>query len=137
VGFTGATVGVLFASLTFATDGQQPRTVFPIVLGYTLLFLFVSSACLIFSREIPWTLSTQAYINGLAFSTGLCPFAGKYGKRIGILAGFLSAVICTATSDMHGGLVLYNGGFTAGLTALVLLPILDFYKIIPKHNDDK
>ena len=37
---------------------------------------------------------------------------------------------------MHGGFVLYNGGFTAGLTALVLLPILDFYKIKPKYSDD-
>lgn len=136
VGFTGATAGVLFAALTFASDGQQPRTVFPIMLGYTILFVLVTGLCLAFNKDIPWTLSSQAYINGLAFSTGLCPFSGKYGKRIGTLAGFLSAVICTATADMHGGLVLYNGGFTAGLTALVLLPILDFYKITPKHDDD-
>jgi hypothetical protein len=84
-----------------------------------------------------WTLSTQAYINGLAFATGLCPFAGKYGVRIGILAGFVSAIICTSTAAMHGGFVLYNGGFTAGLTALVLLPILDFYNVTPKYEDDK
>ena len=83
-----------------------------------------------------WTLSTQPYINGLAFATGLCPFAGKYGVKIGILAGFISAVVCTITSDMHGGLVLYNGGFNAGLTALVLLPVLDFYGINPKYDDD-
>ena len=86
--------------------------------------------------EIPWTLSTQGYINGLAFATGLCPFAGKYGWKVGVLAGFLSAVICTSTSAMHGGFVLYNGGFTAGLTALVLVPVLDYYKIRPKFNDD-
>ena len=53
-----------------------------------------------------------------------------------MLAGFLSAVICTSTSAIHGGFVLYNGGFTAGLTALVLLPILDYYKIVPKYEDD-
>ena len=41
----------------------------------------------------------------------------------------MSAIICQSTAGMHGGFVLYNGGFTAGLTALVLLPILDFYKI--------
>ena len=136
VGFTGATVGVVFAALTFAADGQQPRTVFPIVLGYTLLFVMVAGSCYLAGASIPWTLSSQSYINGLAFSTGLCPFSGKYGRKIGVLAGFLSAVICTATAEMHGGLVLYNGGFTAGLTALVLLPILDFYKIRPKHEDD-
>lgn len=136
VGFTGPTVGVTFAALTFSADGQHPRTVAPIAVGYILLLVVVSALCGVLGMDIPWTLSTQAYINGLAFSTGLCPFAGKYGWRIGVLAGFMSAVICTATSAMHGGFVLYNGGFTAGLTALVLLPILDFYKIEPKFEDD-
>lgn len=137
VGFTGATVGVVFAALTFTADGQQPRTVWPIVLGYTLLFLFVCLISKICGFDIPWTLSTQSYINGLAFSTGLCPFSGKYGWWAGTVAGILSAVICTATSQMHGGLVLYNGGFTAGLTALVLLPVLDFYNVKAKYEDDR
>lgn len=136
IGFTGPTVGVVFAALTFAADGQQPRTVAPIVLGYVLLFAVVCAICAIGGMDIPWTLSTQGYINGLAFATGLCPLAGKYGWKIGVLAGFLSAIICTSTAAMHGGYVLYNGGFTAGLTALVLLPVLDFYKITPKFDDD-
>lgn len=136
VGFTGPTVGVVFAALTFSADGQQPRTVAPIALGYVLLSVVVSIICSILGTDVPWTLSTQGYINGLAFSTGLCAFSGKYGKRYGVLAGFLSAIICTSTAEMHGGFVLYNGGFTAGLTALVLLPILDFYKVKPKFEDD-
>ena len=136
VGFTGATVGVVFAALTFASDGQHPKNVFPIVVGYALLFAVVVVICLISGLDIPWTLSTQAYINGLAFATGLCPFAGKYGFKYGVIAGFLSATICTVTAAMHGGFVLYNGGFTAGLTALVLVPLLDFYKIKPRRDDD-
>ncbi len=136
VGFTGPTVGVVFAALTFSADGQHPRTVAPIAGGYILLLLVVFGLCTLLGIDMPWTLSTQGYINGFAFATGLCPFAGKYGWKIGILAGFISAIICTSTSAMHGGFVLYNGGFTAGLTALVLLPILDFYKIKPKYEDD-
>ncbi len=136
VGFTGATVGVTFAALTFAADGQHPRTVAPIAIGYALLLCLVCVICGVSGMDIPWTLSTQAYINGLAFSTGLCTFSGKYGWKIGVLAGFISAIICTSTADMHGGFVLYNGGFTAGLSALVLLPILDFYKVKPKYDDD-
>ena len=137
VGFTGATVGVTFAALTFAADGQQPRTVAPIVLGYVILQVIVCALCWLCRFDVPWTLSTQSYINGLAFATGLCPFAGKYGFKVGLLAGFLSAVICTSTAAMHGGFVLYNGGFNAGLTALVLLPVLDYYKIQPKYSDDQ
>jgi len=36
---------------------------------------------------------------------------------------------------MHGGFVLYNGGFNAGLAALIIIPILDFYKIKPNNVD--
>ena len=136
VGFTGATAGIIFAALTFAADGQHVRVVFPIVVGYIALFSIVVVICLISGYDIPWTLSTQSYINGLAFATGLCPFAGKYGFRYGVLAGFMSAIICTITAEMHGGFVLYNGGFTAGLTALILLPILDFYNVKTMRDDD-
>ncbi len=136
VGFTGPTVGVVFAALTFAADGQHPRNVFPIVVGYALLLAIVVTICMISGLDIPWTLSTQAYINGLAFATGLCPIAGKYGFRYGVIAGLLSATICTVTASMHGGFVLYNGGFTAGLSALILIPLLDFYKVNPKRDDD-
>lgn len=137
VGFTGPTVGVVFAALTFACDGQHPRNVFPIVIGYVLLFALVLCICLLAGLDIPWTLSTQAYINGLAFATGLCPIAGKYGPRYGIVAGFLSGTICTVTAEMHGGFVLYNGGFTAGLSALILISLLDFYNVKPRYEDDR
>ena len=82
---------------------------------------------MIAGREIPWTLSTQGYMNGAAFATGLCPIAGRYGKRYGVLAGFMSATLCTSTSAMHGGLMLYNGGLTTGITALILVPCLEYY----------
>jgi hypothetical protein len=78
-------------------------------------------------RDITWTVSTQGYINGVAFATGMSPIVGRYGKRAGIAAGFMCASMCTATSALHGGLVLYNGGLTAGLTVLILLPILEHY----------
>lgn len=137
VGFTGPTVGVVFAALTFAADGQHPRNVLPIAVGYAVLWAVVTVICLLSGLDIPWTLSTQAYINGLAFATGLCPIAGKYGFRYGVVAGVLSATICTVTANMHGGFVLYNGGFTAGLSALILIPLLDFYKVEPKYEDDE
>lgn len=136
VGFTGPTAGVVLAALTFASDGQHIRNVFPIVMGYVSLFVIVIIICLIAGMAIPWTLSTQIYISCLAFATGLCPIAGKYGFKYGVGAGFLSATICTVTGSMHGGFVLYNGGFTAGLAALIIVSLLDFYKVKPKREDD-
>ena len=82
---------------------------------------------LIFGLEIPWTLSTQTYMNGAAFATGLCPIVGCYGRRYGVIAGMMCAAMCASTSAIHGGFMLYNGGFTTGITALILIPCLEYY----------
>ena len=133
-GFTGPTVGVILAAMTFSTQGQHPVNVWPIFLGYAVLSIFVTVLTGIAGMELPWTLSTQGYLNGAAFATGLCPIAGKYGKRYGVLAGFMAAVLCTSTSSMHGGLMLYNGGLTTGITALILVPCLEYYWRPSKRN---
>ena len=126
-GFTGPTIGVILAALTFTSMGQHPKNVWPILAGYVLLYAVTIFFCEVNGRDITWSISTQGYINGVAFATGLCPIVGRYGIRAGIAAGMMCASMCTATRDLHGGFVLYNGGFTAGITALVLLPILEHY----------
>ena len=133
-GFTGPTIGVILASLTFTAIGQHPKNVWPILAGYILLYLLTVGFCQLNGRDITWTISTQGYINAVAFATGLCPIVGRYGVRAGITAGLLCASMCTATRDLHGGFVLYNGGFTAGITALVLIPILEHY--IPSVREE-
>ncbi len=126
-GFTGPTTGVILAAITFVSQGQHPRIVWPVLSGYVLLFLFVSASKVLLGFDIHWTLSTQAYMNGAAFATGLCPITGHYGKRFGMIAGIMCAVMCTSTSAIHGGFVLYNGGLTSGITALIMVPFLEYY----------
>ena len=126
-GFTGPTFGIMLAALTFSAMGQHPRNVLPILIGYQMLYLVTGFFCHMNGRELTWSLSTQGYLNGVAFATGMSPLVGHYGFRVGILSGFLCASMCTATSAVHGGFVLYNGGFTAGITVLILLPILEHY----------
>lgn len=126
-GFTGATVGIILAALSFSAKGQNPRNVLPVLCGYVALYALVTLICTLAGMDIPWTLSTQGYMNGAAFATGLCPIAGHFGKRWGVVAGFMCAVMCTSTSAVHGGFMLYNGGFTAGITALILIPCLEYY----------
>ena len=135
VGFTGNVAGLIFAAVTFSASGQHPKNVYPIIIGYMALSAVVHVICVVCGFDVPWTLSTQSYFGGIAFATGLCPFASKYGFKYGVLAGALSAVICSVTAQMHGGLMLYNGGFTAGLTALLLIPILDFYNVKERAAD--
>ena len=126
-GFTGATTGIILASITFSSQGQHPKNVWPVLLGYVVLFFIVSFSKLVFGLEIPWTLSTQTYMNGAAFATGLCPIVGCYGRKYGIIAGMMCAAMCASTSAIHGGFMLYNGGFTTGITALILIPCLEYY----------
>ncbi len=126
-GFTGPTTGIILASITFSSQGQHPKNVWPVLLGYVVLFAFVSISKIIFGLELPWTLSTQTYMNGAAFATGLCPIVGCYGKRYGVIAGIMCAAMCASTSAIHGGFMLYNGGFTTGITALILIPCLEYY----------
>ena len=126
-GFTGPTFGVIFAALIFTSMGQHVRNVWPIFVGYPLLSMFAFAFNRMIGGEAAWTVSNQAYINSVAFATGLCPIVGRYGSLAGILAGMLCASLCTATGALHGGLMLYNGGFTAGIVALILIPILEHY----------
>lgn len=126
-GFTGATTGIILASITFSSQGQHPKNVWPVLTGYFILFALVSCSKIIFGNNLPWTLSTQTYMNGAAFATGLCPIVGCYGRKYGIIAGIMCAVMCASTSAIHGGFMLYNGGFTTGITALILIPCLEYY----------
>ena len=131
VSWTGPTFGVTIAAITFAAAGQHPRNVFPIFIGYAVLYFLVNSICAIYGRPMMWSLATQGYICALAFATGLCPFSGVHGIIGGILAGMISAILCPNTVTMHGGLMLYNGGLNAGITAIILTPILALYE---KHK---
>lgn len=82
VAFTGPTVGAIFAAVTFAAIGQHPKNTWSIFMGYAALFVFVTLVCMLQGREVPWTLSTQGYINGVAFATGLAPIhAAMAGVR--------------------------------------------------------
>lgn len=127
VAFTGPTVGAIFAAMTFAAAGQHPKNTWSIFGGYVLLSVFVTLLYTLRGEPVPWTLTTQGYINGVAFATGLAPMAGKYGWKVGLTAGIIGASICTSTAAVHGGFMLFNGGFSAGITALILVPILEHH----------
>ena len=73
--------------------------------------------------------ASQSYLISFAFATGLCPIAGTYGWKWGAAAGFISGCIFTQKAATHGGLMLFNGGFAAGLTAMILIPVLEFYRV--------
>lgn len=122
--FTGATFGVVWCMLAFCAAGATPLNVLPIMVGYFIGSRFGVSA-----------INAQAIVVGLCFASGLAPVAGKYGPIAGVVAGILHYCLVTSVPAIHGGFNLYNGGFTSGIVAFVLVPVLEhFFRTIEERR---
>lgn len=123
--FTGPTFGVIWCMLAFCAAGATPLNVLPIMIGYFVASLFGATA-----------LNAQAIVVGLCFASGLAPISGHYGPIAGIIAGILHYCTVTSVPAIHGGFNLYNGGFTSGLVAFVMVPVLEaFFKTIQARKN--
>ena len=121
--FNGVTFGIIFCMLCTCNSGSHPKNVWPIMVGYVVASLVCG--WLFVGEKFALGINAQAIVIGLCFANGLSPIAGKYGWHYGILAGALHYLLVTAVPDMHGGYCLYNGGFTAALICLMLVPQLE------------
>ena len=123
--WTGMTFGIVFCMLCTCNSGSHPRNVLPIMLGYVVTsYLFGWIAGLLGVENYGLTIASQGVLIGLCYANGLSPISGTYGWAYGVLAGGLHYLLVTAVPDMHGGFCLYNGGFTAALFCLMLVPQL-------------
>lgn len=126
--FTGATMGAIMCMYAFCAQGAQPRTVFPIMIGYAIAsFLPFLTYVTGITDAQNWSLTTQAILVGLCFASGLAPIAGKWGFWPGVIAGAMHAILVMNVPLWHGGFCLYNGGFTDGLVAFLLIPVLECF----------
>ena len=121
-GFNGVTLGIVFCMVCFGANGAHPGNVWPIMVGYVA---FSYAATLGFGGVFP--VNAQAIMVGLCFASGLAPIAGDYGWWAGILAGGMHYLLVTSIPAIHGGFSLYNGGFTALVIAIILVPQLETF----------
>ena len=70
-------------------------------------------------------INAQAICVGLCYANGLSPIADKYGWRYGFIAAIMHYLLVTSVPNMHGGFCLYNGGFTAAVICVLLIPVLE------------
>ena len=125
--FTAPTFGVWWCMLAFCAAGATPLNVLPIMIGYWVGSLFGATA-----------INAQAMVVGLCFASGLAPVSGKYGPVAGIVAGLMHYCLVTSVPAIHGGFNLYNGGFTSGIVAFVLVPLLEhFFKTVEEWKAGK
>ena len=121
-GFNGVTIGIVFCMVCFGANGAHPGNVWPIMVGYVA---FSYATTLGFGGVFP--VNAQAIMVGLCFASGLAPIAGDYGWWAGILAGGMHYLLVTSIPAIHGGFSLYNGGFTALVIAIILVPQLETF----------
>ena len=124
--WTGMTFGIVFCMLATCNSGSHPGNVLPIMVGYVAAsFLFGWFFKALGGENFALTIGSQTILIGLCYANGLSPIAGKYGFGYGTLAGILHYLLVSAVPDTHGGFLLYNGGFTAALICLMLIPQLE------------
>lgn len=110
----GPTIGGIITIVGFGAFGKHVKNVWPIFAGVLL-----ASATQVYG------VNAMGSLLAALFGTTLAPIAGRYGWKIGILAGFMHMTLVMNTGVLHGGMNLYNNGFAGGLVAAALVPIVD------------
>jgi hypothetical protein len=109
----GPTIGGIMTIVGFAAFSKHLLNIVPVMAG-----IFFGSLAK------PWAINDPAIVLATLFGTTLAPIAGQFGWRWGLVAGFLHSSAALSVGFNHAGLNLYNNGFTAGLVAAVLVPII-------------
>ena len=114
---SGPVVGGILTAFGFSAFGVHIRNFLPVLLG-----VYLSTFITQFHADTPGIQLAAI------FAVGLAPIAGQFGVLAGIFAGFLHAIIVMYTSEMYGGLNLYNNGFSAGWVAILMVPVMESFK---------
>ena len=123
--FNGVTFGIVFCMLATCNSGIHPANVWPIMLGYFVASTVCGWVAPLLGGNFTLAINAQAICVGLCYANGLSPIADKYGWRYGFIAAVLHYLLVTSVPKLHGGFCLYNGGFTAALICLILVPELE------------
>ena len=127
--FNGITFGIIFCMLATCNSGSHPGNVWPIMLGYFVSSVVFGWIAPLLGGNFTFQINAQAICVGLCYANGLSPIADKYGWRYGFIAAVMHYLLVTSVPTLHGGFCLYNGGFTAALICLILVPELEkFFK---------
>ncbi|MCP5515429.1 MAG: DUF1576 domain-containing protein [Spirochaetales bacterium] len=115
--FNGPVIGGLMTLIGFGAFGKHLKNSIPVIAG-------VFIACLVFGKNP----SAPGPVLAALFCTTLAPIAGEFGWAAGITAGFLHLIMVERTGAWHSGMDLYNNGFAGGLTATLIISVIEWYK---------
>lgn len=124
VELNGALIAAIFTVFGFGVLGKHPLNCIPVVLGVLLASYF----------NLKGSNNFSVALTGL-FATTLSPLSGVYGAPVGLIAGILHYFVVSNVGVLHGGVNLYNNGFSGGMVAGVMIPILNKFNLGEKFND--
>lgn len=119
----GPLVCCLFTMIGFGCFGKHIKNVVPVMAGAILAAVLMKNVA----------LTSPGVLLATLLCTGLAPIAGKFGWAWGIAAGFVHMSIVQNTAYLHAGLNLYNNGFAAGLTCIIMIPLIEALKREPEE----
>lgn len=120
--FNGPIIAGILTVVAFATSGKTPKNSVPILIG-----VYLAASLKIFN------VSDTSIIIAALFGTTLAPITGTYGVFAGIIAGFLHVSIVSNVVMIHGGLNLYNNGFSGGIVAAIMVPLIESFQRTPPN----
>ncbi|GEK91503.1 DUF1576 domain-containing protein [Alkalibacterium kapii] len=112
----GPVIGGILTVVGFGAFGKHIRNVIPILLGVSLMGVVND-----------YDMSDTGVVTAGLFGTTIAPIAGRYGKWAGMLAGALHLSLVSNTDNLHGGINLYNNGFSGGFVAAIMIPLLEAF----------
>jgi hypothetical protein len=120
----GPVLGGILTVMGFSAFGKHPGNTWAVLIG-------VVAATLVFGKP----LASPGPLLAVLFGTTLAPLAGEFGPVAGFAAGFLHLAMVERTGAWHLGLNLYNNGFAGGITATLLLAVIEWYRAARGSRD--
>ena len=115
--FSGPVIGGLLTIIGFGAFGTHLKNSWPVVAGVILAVLATGNS-----------LAAPGPILAAIFCTTLAPLAGEFGILAGIIAGVIHFIMVSQSGSWHGGMDLYNNGFAGGLTATIIVSVIQWYR---------
>ncbi len=113
----GPTIGGILTIVGFGAFGKHIKNMTPTFIGV-----------LIGSITKIWDINDPIILMTALFGTALAPIAGQFGWKYGVIAGFINSSVVLSVGVLHGGMNLYNTGFSAGIVAAVMIPIIEAFR---------
>jgi len=113
---SGPILGCILTLFGFSAFGAHVKNYLPVLAGVILATFFMTPDLLDESMQIAAILVV-----------GVAPIAGEFGVIAGLISGMLHVAIVMCTSQMYGGLNLYNNGFSTGWVAIFMVPFLESF----------